>query len=192
MGIRGTRRFLTEVEHQERTRRRLAALWAEGFTMSEIGRRMGITKNAVSGLRWRMGLPQRPSPILSNTRNARRKRKPGSSPLSSAVSTLPPLDPPPADDPPLPAAVLSAAVRKPKPPRRPKPPRAADQPNSPPHPAPLACLWPLNDGENKRWLFCEAPRAAGAVYCEAHCAAAYTGRVRSAGGLVNYAWGSYA
>jgi GcrA cell cycle regulator len=218
MGMRGARHFV-ETEHQERMRRRVAALWAEGFTMSEIARRLGVTKNVVSGLRWRMGLPNRPNPVRQDPGKRKRTKRPGGRPLPAAAQTLPPLDPPlprvaavtpppPADDPPLPAAVLSAAVRKPKPPRKPRPPRVrvADQPSCLPHPAPLTapsspamrtssspamrtssspamrtsttCLWPLNDGENKRWLFCEDPRAEGAVYCDAHCARAYTGRER--------------
>jgi hypothetical protein len=42
---------------------RLVALWDEGLTAAEIGRRLGVTKNAVVGARRRHGLPSRPSPI---------------------------------------------------------------------------------------------------------------------------------
>lgn len=187
MGVRGRRFFLT-TERQAEIRKRLTVLWDEGYTMSEIARRLGVTKNVVSGLRWRMGLPNRPNPVRQDP--GKRTKRPGGRPLSAAAQTLPPLDPPlplvaavtpppPADDPPLPAAVLSAAVRKPKPPRKPRPPRVAGQ-SSLPHPVPLICLWPLNDGENKQWLFCDAPQAEGSVYCDAHCARAYTGRDRRA------------
>ena len=41
----------------------LIALWNEGHTTSEIGARMGITKNAVVGKVHRLGLPKRGSPI---------------------------------------------------------------------------------------------------------------------------------
>lgn len=41
----------------------LIALWNEGLTTSEIGSRMGITKNAVVGKVHRLGLPKRGSPI---------------------------------------------------------------------------------------------------------------------------------
>lgn len=37
----------------------LIALWNESLTTSEIGRRLGITKNAVIGKVHRLGLPQR-------------------------------------------------------------------------------------------------------------------------------------
>ncbi|WP_232479071.1 GcrA family cell cycle regulator, partial [Roseomonas rosulenta] len=42
---------------------RLKALWAEGHSTAEIGRRMGISKNAVVGKAHRLNLPARPSPI---------------------------------------------------------------------------------------------------------------------------------
>ena len=41
----------------------LIALWDEGLTTSEIGNRLGITKNAVVGKVHRLGLPKRQSPI---------------------------------------------------------------------------------------------------------------------------------
>lgn len=41
----------------------LIALWHEDLSTSEIGRRLGVTKNAVIGKVHRLGLPQRrPSP----------------------------------------------------------------------------------------------------------------------------------
>jgi GcrA cell cycle regulator len=39
----------------------LKRLWLEGLPMAEIGRRLGITKNAVVGKAFRMGLQRRPS-----------------------------------------------------------------------------------------------------------------------------------
>jgi len=41
----------------------LMALWGEGIPTSEIGRRLGVTKNAVVGKVHRLGLPKRNSPI---------------------------------------------------------------------------------------------------------------------------------
>lgn len=41
----------------------LMALWGEGVSTSEIGRRLGVTKNAVVGKVHRLGLPKRNSPI---------------------------------------------------------------------------------------------------------------------------------
>ncbi len=41
----------------------LRALWAEGHSTADIGRRMGVTKNAIVGKAHRLDLPARPSPI---------------------------------------------------------------------------------------------------------------------------------
>ena len=41
----------------------LRQLWSEGHSTAEIGRRMGITKNAVVGKAHRLDLSARPSPI---------------------------------------------------------------------------------------------------------------------------------
>ena len=41
----------------------LIALWNEGLSTSEIGGRLGVTKNAVVGKVHRLGLPKRGSPI---------------------------------------------------------------------------------------------------------------------------------
>ncbi len=41
----------------------MRALWAERYSAAEIGRRMGISKNAVTGKAHRLNLSARPSPI---------------------------------------------------------------------------------------------------------------------------------
>ena len=41
----------------------LSALWQEGLSTAEIGRRLGITKNAVVGKAHRLFLEPRPSPL---------------------------------------------------------------------------------------------------------------------------------
>ena len=41
-------------------------LWSEGLTTAEIGKVVGVTKNAVVGKAHRLGLPPRPSPIRRN------------------------------------------------------------------------------------------------------------------------------
>ena len=42
---------------------RLRALWDEGHSTAEIGRRMGRTKSSIVGRKYRLRLPPRPSPI---------------------------------------------------------------------------------------------------------------------------------
>ncbi|MCH4091494.1 GcrA family cell cycle regulator [Acetobacter sp.] len=51
------------MEWTDETIARLKALWQEGLSTAEIGRQLGITKNAVVGKAHRLGLPARPSPI---------------------------------------------------------------------------------------------------------------------------------
>src|SRR3954463_14068151 len=65
------------MEWNEETIARIRALWAEGLSTAEIGRRMGITKNAVVGKAHRLNLPARPSPI---------RRVPGEKPVRRAAA----------------------------------------------------------------------------------------------------------
>ncbi|NHO32530.1 GcrA family cell cycle regulator [Acetobacter fallax] len=51
------------MEWTDETIARLKALWQEGLSTAEIGRQIGITKNAVVGKAHRLSLPARPSPI---------------------------------------------------------------------------------------------------------------------------------
>jgi len=51
------------MEWTEESISRLRALWQEGLSTAEIGRRMQISKNAVVGKAHRLTLPPRPSPI---------------------------------------------------------------------------------------------------------------------------------
>jgi GcrA cell cycle regulator len=41
----------------------LGALWRQGLSTAEIGRRLGVTKNAVVGKAHRLALDPRPSPL---------------------------------------------------------------------------------------------------------------------------------
>lgn len=41
----------------------LGALWTEGLSTAEIGRRLGVSKNAVVGKAHRLSLTPRPSPV---------------------------------------------------------------------------------------------------------------------------------
>jgi GcrA cell cycle regulator len=62
----------------------LQALWAEGHSTAEIGRRLGRTKNSVVGHSHRLDLPPRPSPIIRNG-----ERKPYPARRVGPVRTLP-------------------------------------------------------------------------------------------------------
>ncbi|GAA0568861.1 GcrA family cell cycle regulator [Caenispirillum bisanense] len=57
----------------------LKSLWAEGLTTGEIGKRLGVSKNAVVGKAHRLGLKGRPSPI-KRTRKAAKPEAPAKKP----------------------------------------------------------------------------------------------------------------
>jgi GcrA cell cycle regulator len=87
----------------EETIARLRGMWTEGHSTAEIGRRLGVTKNAVVGKAHRLDLPARPSPI-------RRDGVPGTQPRRTALRrvagpTLPPL----SSTSPAPGPVVAAA-----------------------------------------------------------------------------------
>src|SRR5271165_3098824 len=66
---------------------RLRALWADGHSTAEIGRRLGVSKNAVVGKAHRLDLPARPSPIRRDGTGSPRPR----APRRVTGPTLPPL-----------------------------------------------------------------------------------------------------
>ena len=68
---------------------KLRALWAEGLSTAEIGRRLNISKNAVVGKAHRLNLPPRPSPIRRTEGEAPSPRQPA--PKRAQGPTLPPL-----------------------------------------------------------------------------------------------------
>lgn len=53
----------------------LKSLWSEGLTTGEIGKRLGVSKNAVVGKAHRLGLKGRPSPIKRQEKAAPPKKE---------------------------------------------------------------------------------------------------------------------
>jgi GcrA cell cycle regulator len=139
---------------------RLKALWAEGHSTAEIGRRMGISKNAVVGKAHRLSLSARPSPIRRDPAEGRPApaRAPRPAP---ARATLPP-----------PMAVPSSPV----------PPPVTASAAAPAAPAPRVysrlgaarnCCWPIGEPGTPGFRFCAAVAASGKPYCAEHAAVAY-------------------
>ena len=142
---------------------RLRTLWSEGLSTAEIGRQLGVTKNAVVGKAHRLDLPSRPSPI--------RRGGPGAGgrtpqPRRVAGPTLPPL-----------ACTRTAE---------------AESANSRPPAAPalrvaavsrsgggrtISCCWPIGEPGTRSFRFCDADSAPGKPYCAEHATVAYV-RVR--------------
>jgi len=142
----------------EETIARLRALWDEGLSTAEIGRRMGLSKNAIVGKVHRLHLSPRPSPILpkgsgSRPSKHRRIRKDGPSlpPLRSVADGTTPLPPPT----PIPAPAKPAApvfVR-----------RVSRDP----------CCWPIGEPGTRGFRYCDDPAKPGKPYCAEHAEAAY-------------------
>jgi len=144
---------------------RLRTLWAEGHSTAEIGRRMGVTNNAVVGKAHRLNLPARPSPI-------RRDVVATPKPAPARRHTLPP---------------LRAALREPLPIlARPVPVMTAAPPaavavarpvSAAPRPFPRvggkSCCWPIGEPGTSGFTFCTAEALVAKPYCQEHAAIAY-------------------
>lgn len=191
------------MEWTEDTIQRLRALWQEGHSTAEIGRRMGISKNAVVGKAHRLELPARPSPIRRES--APRAPRPVA-PRPVVVRPAPRVPAPPAAERTVsqPAAapagnvvsMLRAAVRPDE--ERTVQPRRADPFTAAPKVAEGAaervgertdsrsesraersarrltsCSWPLGDPGTKSFRFCGCETVPGKPYCLEHAQLAY-------------------
>lgn len=161
------------MEWADETIVRLRALWDEGLSTAEIGRRLGVSKNAVVGKAHRLDLPARPSPIRRDGSGASAPRR--TTPRRVAGSTLPPLSST-APVAALPqnnsghAVAQTIAVLAIKPP--PAPPRV---PPSPPrlYGRVVTCCWPLGEPGTRSFRFCDDPSEPGKPYCSEHVKLAY-------------------
>ena len=158
------------MEWNEDTISRLRALWNEGLSTAEIGRRLGITKNAVVGKAHRLALPARPSPIR---READRTAPRRPTPRRTLGQTLPSLT--------APTPPVAEAPRAPEVPRTPAPSPAPVLRAVPPVARPAgrvpACCWPIGEPGTPSFHFCGDAAVPGKPYCAEHVAIAYV-RVR--------------
>jgi len=171
---------------------RLRQLWADGHSTAEIGRRMGITKNAVVGKAHRLVLAPRPSPIRRDTpeghvprRSATRRTTgptlpalsaPAATPMPATVSTpVARAATPPAMQPP---AMQTSAVQTPAvqtdvaaPSRMPAQLRAVPMPRAAAQVT--TCCWPIGDPGTASFRFCDDGAMTGKPYCTQHASLAY-------------------
>jgi GcrA cell cycle regulator len=140
---------------------RLRSLWTEGHPTAEIGRRLGMSKNAVVGKSHRLNLPARPSPIrrpndLDGTRQPAPKRM--------AVPKLAEMVP-----------VQVNALATPEPPAAPlavlSPGGVAARPVN-------SCCWPIGHPGTPAFRFCGNLAPLGKSYCTEHMLVAYVPRFR--------------
>lgn len=137
---------------------RLRALWAEGHSTAEIGRRMGISKNAVVGKAHRLNLPARPSPIRREPVGAEPRQqivRPARPAGAAPRTTLPPS--------PVVVAAVAPVAAPPRPVVRPFPRLSAAK----------SCCWPIGEPGQAGFRFCTAESIVGKPYCPEHAAVAY-------------------
>ena len=141
------------MEWTEETIAQLRALWLEGHSTAEIGRRMGITKNAVVGKAHRLKLSSRPSPI-------RRERspdqiRPRTVPRAQRATPEPRAQAEPAKPAPAPARPTLRAI-----------PTVTYGRVSP-------CCWPIGEPGTRAFRFCDADTLPAKPYCDEHAQLAY-------------------
>ncbi|PZW47018.1 GcrA cell cycle regulator [Humitalea rosea] len=148
----------------------LKALWAEGHSTAEIGRRMGVSKNAIVGKAHRLALPARPSPI---------RRDGVSQPITSGRALFtPPAQPAPQARPAASEPVAPRAMAAPRPAAAPAraPVAVAPQPSSLrafPRVSSRTCCWPIGEPGTSGFHFCDGGALTGKPYCAEHAAVAY-------------------
>ncbi len=159
---------------------RLRELWSEGRSTADIGRHLGVSKNAVVGKAHRLDLSARPSPIRrvgtpppERTDTPRRACGPTLPPLVSTDGGAPVPLPRPAMPQPLAAVpmqhVVAPAPVAPAPP--PSPPRLQVAPR--PFARTIACCWPIGEPGTKSFRFCDGSALTGKPYCQEHAQLAY-------------------
>ena len=168
---------------------RLRSLWDEGHSTAEIGRRLGVTKNAVVGKAHRLNLPARPSPIrrasggaVPPRRSSVRRVSGPTLPALASASTPLRVEPvrsdsvrsdsvrsdlgrvestrQPTRDVSRGAPVLRAVAQAPRPAGRVS-----------------ACCWPIGEPGTPSFRFCNDGAIHGKPYCAEHASLAYV-RVR--------------
>ena len=159
------------MEWAEETIVRLRTLWDEGLSTAEIGRRLGVSKNAVVGKAHRLDLPARPSPIRRDGGSGRIARR--SAPRRVAGPTLPPLSSSTsmsAATPGQPVLTRMAPIQKP-------PTVTPVARVTPPAPRPygriVTCCWPIGEPGTRSFRFCDDASEPGKPYCTEHAKLAY-------------------
>jgi GcrA cell cycle regulator len=163
------------------TIRLLRELWSQGHSTAEIGRRLGVSKNAIVGKAHRLELDARPSPIRRDVVKPVSDR-PASYPRM-AGPTLPPLASahqlgaaasaapnirvlhPGAMAGPRPAVVVAVAPAVVRPAMAPAPIQTRRSAPS--------CCWPIGEPGTKTFRFCDDTSMPGKPYCDEHARLAY-------------------
>ena len=133
----------------------LTNLWEDGLSASEIGKVLGVSKNAVVGKAHRLKLASRPSPIKRDGESKRRRRNAALARARMAESVQ------------APTVVVEIEADEAITPLAPALERK--QANESRH----QCAWPIGDPSDPSFRFCGEPALPGKPYCAKHCAVAY-------------------
>ncbi|MGG5888572.1 GcrA family cell cycle regulator [Falsiroseomonas sp. HC035] len=148
---------------------RLRALWAEGHSTAEIGRRMGISKNAVVGKAHRLTLPARPSPIRREALGGAVQPVRATVRSNTAAPQAPTVNAVPAPSV-APATRAASVAQRPAAAASPQPSVVRAFPR---FGAARSCCWPIGEPGTPDFRFCSAEATTGKPYCTQHAAVAY-------------------
>lgn len=152
----------------------LRAMWIEGLTTGEIGKRLGVSKNSIVGKVHRLGLSGRPSPIKKKENSDNGKETP-----EAAIK--------PEKEKQTPKEVKPAKAKIEKPvqaeTRAEKIAERAECSHKPFHNRNgktmltdldnHTCRWPLGDPKDENFHFCGKKVRIGQTYCDEHANIAY-------------------
>lgn len=172
----------------------LVQLWESGQSITQIGKALGMTRNAVVGKAHRIGLAKRASPIVRSDKPAQAKPA-HAAPSHGNAGHAPAAHSPAAQSHVTHAARPSAAHSAPVQPAShgsaageshaaaPEPRHSNEKPAQQLSAAMLAaltpstgprCKWPIGDPKSSEFDFCSKVGLPGKPYCAEHCAMAYT------------------
>ena len=151
----------------------LRLLWAEGHSTAEIGRRMGISKNAVVGKAHRLNLSARPSPIRREEAGA--EGRPATIQRSPVPAPVPPRPIPVAVPAPRPVVVAPQSTPLRSIEAAPTRMASVSQPvlRAFQRVGTRDCCWPIGEPGTAEFRFCTSHAAPGRPYCAEHAALAY-------------------
>lgn len=152
----------------------LRAMWAEGLTTGEIGKRLGVSKNSIVGKVHRLGLSGRPSPI---------KKKEENETIAASVETptKPAKEKNVAKEPKVTKPKAEKAVVTTENPTEKNIVKTECQPKIHNHGGKTmltdldnhTCRWPLGDPKDENFHFCGRKVRIGQTYCDEHANIAY-------------------
>lgn len=152
----------------------LRAMWIEGLTTGEIGKRLGVSKNSIVGKVHRLGLSGRPSPIKKKeeTETAAPAAEAQPKPAKEKTQVK---EPKPAK----PAKVEKTVIETAPAEKLPEKKECSSKAHSQSGKTMLTdldnhtCRWPLGDPKDENFHFCGKKVRIGQTYCDEHANIAY-------------------